>query len=136
MNVTAIVVDDQEQQITHVGGVLRYHGIPTLNDGHAWVCKQSGIAGYQDGLSGLAAIRALKPTIAILDIILPHMGGVDVMRAILAEKLPVIPIMATGTSQMRRQAMQDGARHVLVKPYDHITLGNDLERILKAEGLL
>lgn len=48
-----------------------------------------------DGMVALDAIRTLRPDIAILDINMPHMNGLDVARHVSEEKLPVDVVILT-----------------------------------------
>jgi DNA-binding NarL/FixJ family response regulator len=62
-----------------------------LND----VSGLSIVAEADDGTSALSQIRVLLPDVAVLDIDMPEQGGFEVVRAILAEKLPVKVIFLT-----------------------------------------
>lgn len=62
-----------------------------LND----VSDFSIVGEADDGISALAQIRAVSPDVAILDIDMPGQDGFEVVRAILAEKLPVRVIFMT-----------------------------------------
>src|SRR5690606_21378703 len=50
----------------------------------------------RDGEEALRVIREMQPDVALLDINLPIMNGMQVMRAITADRLPVRVIMLTG----------------------------------------
>lgn len=45
----------------------------------------------QDGEAGLELIRALAPDVALLDVRMPRMGGVEVVRQLLAQDGPPVP---------------------------------------------
>lgn len=57
-----------------------------------------------DGLEAVAEARRLRPRVILMDLQLPHLGGVEAIRAILAEQPDVGVVVLTGT---------DGDEHVL-----------------------
>ncbi len=94
------------------------------------------------GKDALAAIREKLPDVVLLDIHLPDMSGLDVLREIGENALPCacIVITAHGTINLAVEAMQAGARDFLVKPFSKdrllVTLKNvvshlSLERIVE-----
>jgi DNA-binding response OmpR family regulator len=72
--------------------------------------------GYQietarDGLAALEAIRADAPDLAILDLMMPRMGGMEVLRKIQEEGLDVTAMVVTAAGSVQRavEAMKTGA---------------------------
>jgi CheY-like chemotaxis protein/HPt (histidine-containing phosphotransfer) domain-containing protein len=64
------------------------------------------VHGFADGASALAAAREVRsPAILILDLAMPGLGGMDVMRIVGQERLPVSVIVnsALGEDLLRRQ---------------------------------
>lgn len=49
-----------------------------------------------DGVGALDAVRRLLPDVAVLDVRMPGMGGLEVARAIRGEKLPTRLVLLTG----------------------------------------
>ncbi len=71
-----------------------------------------GVVGQgASGDQALSVIRELKPDVAILDINLPLMNGIQVTRQIVVERLPVRVIMLTGYDDPEQvlHAMRAGA---------------------------
>jgi DNA-binding response OmpR family regulator len=72
-----------------------------------------------DGESGLDMIRNFRPDAVILDLMLPKISGVDVMKKIRAErdfeKLPLIVFSNTYLSNMVQEAWKAGATKCLSK---------------------
>lgn len=72
-----------------------------------------------DGESGLELIRSYRPDAVLLDLMLPKITGVDVMRQIRAEadfeKLPLIVFSNTYLSNMVQDAWKAGATKCLSK---------------------
>ena len=72
-----------------------------------------------DGALGLEAFRILKPDLVILDLMLPRIGGLEVLKAIRAQfepqSLPVLVVTNANLSTAVEQAWEAGANHVLDK---------------------
>src|SRR5687768_2564170 len=80
--------------------------------------------GYQvtprrDGRAALEALRAEAYDVALLDIIMPEMDGLEVLRHVREEPSPpeVIIITGNGTIETAITAMKLGAYDYLSKPY-------------------
>jgi DNA-binding NarL/FixJ family response regulator len=86
-----------------------------------------GTAG--DGVEALEAIRNLKPDVVSLDIRMPRMSGIEVLRVIQRDRLACTPIVLCGMADeiFRRKCIALGARYVFDK-------GTDLEKFLKVLG--
>ncbi len=79
-----------------------------------------------DGKQGLEAVEQQNPQIVFLDIEMPGMNGLEVLREIRRKEkdLTVVMITAYGTIERAVQAMKEGAYDFIPKPFeaDHITL--------------
>jgi two-component system cell cycle response regulator DivK len=75
----------------------------------------------KDGLIGVQMARHLKPDIILLDLMLPHLDGFGVMRALAedaaTQHIPVIVISAWPTADNRKRVRQAGARSFIAKPF-------------------
>jgi two-component system, LytTR family, response regulator len=85
----------------------------------------------EDGGSALTAIRELSPDLVFLDLQMPGLGGLEVIR-----KLPVnghIPmvVIVTAFDQYAIQAFEAGAIDYLLKPVSQDRLAQAVERALK-----
>jgi len=86
------------------------------------------------GRAALDAIAAAPPEVILLDLMLPDMDGLDILRRVAAQGLPcaVIVLTAHGSIDIAVAAMRGGAYDFLVKPVaaDRLltTLRNALER--------
>jgi PAS domain S-box-containing protein len=82
------------------------------------------------GRSAMDEFRRLQPSCVLLDLNLPDIDGLDLLRSILREPdpCPVIVITAYGSEQAAVEAMKSGAADYLVK--DSIT-GGDLAHVVK-----
>jgi two-component system response regulator RegX3 len=71
-----------------------------------------------NGRSGLAEFAAKRPDIILLDLMLPDISGLDVLRAVRAESdLPVIVVSAKSSEADIVTALELGADDYLTKPY-------------------
>ena len=77
-----------------------------------------------NGKDALKLARERTPDVAILDILMQGMSGVDVLRELKAldEDIEVIMLTAYETLETARQALRHGAREYLNKPFDIPTL--------------
>jgi DNA-binding NtrC family response regulator len=86
------------------------------------------------GGKALAAIRQRQPEVVLLDLQLPDMDGLEVLREARAGKCAASFVVMTAHGSVRRavEAMQAGAEDFLVKPFDQnrllTTLRNQIEK--------
>ncbi|WP_431043411.1 two-component system response regulator CseB [Streptomyces sp. P1-3] len=72
-----------------------------------------------DGLAGLARFRERTPDVAVLDVMLPHLDGVSLVRRIREEsRLPVLLISARTDPVDVVLGLEAGADDYITKPYD------------------
>ncbi len=92
------------------------------------------VAHVEDGQSALKVIRESMPQVVVLDLELPDMHGIDVLKEIRAQDYPVEVIIATGTGTVNHavETMRYGAIDFLEKPFSSdrliTTVNNTLER--------
>lgn len=69
------------------------------------------------GVEAVQKTRELKPQILLLDLIMPEMGGVEVLEALAAEQLPTRVIVLTGADDddLLARSIQGGAMGYLLK---------------------
>jgi DNA-binding response OmpR family regulator len=71
-----------------------------------------------DGEAALAAIRADAPHVVVLDLMLPRLSGLDVLKLVRLESdLPVIILSARVSEEERIAGLRLGADDYIVKPY-------------------
>ncbi|MFO7171905.1 MAG: response regulator [Bacillota bacterium] len=90
-------------------------------------------AGFQvliaaGGAEALELARSRPPDVAILDLRMPGLDGVETLRGLreLVPGLPVVLMTAVGENQRLAEAMRLGAREAVTKPFDVFRL---LERV-------
>lgn len=103
---TILVVDDDPEIVTLLSKIL-------LNEG----CS---VMDAQNGLEALRKVERGGIDLVILDLIMPEMGGIEVLKRLgdIAPKLPVIVLTGHGDLQTAREAMMLGAYEYITKPFD------------------
>ena len=93
-------------------------------------------AGYRvvealDGRSALAAIAAEAPALVVLDVMLPELDGLAVLRAVRrTDQTPVIVLSARGMTDDRIAGLEAGADDYLPKPFSPAELVLRVQRVL------
>ena len=100
-----LVVDDDVALAEMIGIVLRGEGIdPTF-------CA--------DGGEALAAFRATRPDLVLLDLMLPTLDGIQVCQQIRAESgTPIIMLTAKAETMDVVKGLESGADDYVVKPFN------------------
>ncbi len=75
------------------------------------------------GAQALAEIERLRPDLVLLDVYLPDMTGLEILRRLRAagSQVDVIVISAARDVESIRSALHGGVLHYLVKPFDRRT---------------
>src|SRR4051794_39932357 len=82
-------------------------------------------AGYRartarDGLEAVAAVAARRPDLVVLDVMLPQLDGLEVMRRIRMQEgapIGVILLTARGEQHDKIAGLRDGADDYIAKPF-------------------
>ncbi len=83
------------------------------------------------GREALAAIEQQQPDLVFLDVQMPKMSGIDVVRTVGAERMPLV-IFVTAYDQYAVQAFELAALDYLMKPFDDERFEQTLERARRA----
>ncbi len=82
------------------------------------------------GEEALRLMELLKPDIILLDIIMPEMNGLEVLRRLrVFSRLPVIAFSASQTS--RGDALRLGANDFISKPFSTEEMGQKIDALLR-----
>lgn len=84
-----------------------------------------------DGAEGISAFALYKPDIVIVDLLMPNMDGMEMMRRIKAMHVPVHFIVATSVNQVETviETVDLGVEGYIVKPIDFAELELKLMKI-------
>jgi two-component system response regulator QseB len=88
------------------------------------------------GKDGLVAARAQQYDVLVLDLMLPDMTGIDIVRELRAEKrtTPILLLTATTAVEKRVEALDAGADDYLTKPFDIGELRARLRALMRRAG--
>ncbi|HET7136982.1 MAG TPA: response regulator [Gaiellaceae bacterium] len=123
---TLVVDDDVMTASIHRSYVERVPGFEVVGEAHS-------------GAGALEQAQALRPGLLLLDIYLPDMSGLDVLRALREPGRPhvdVIAVTAAKDVSTLRTAIHGGVIHYLVKPFFFDTLRERLEGYAALHGRL
>ena len=101
-----LLVDDEEDFVTALAERLQLRGI------------EAQIA--TDGETALTLIETAPPQVVVLDVMMPGLGGADVLKRIKAKhpQIPVILLTGHGSIREGTDGLRQGAYDYLVKPID------------------
>lgn len=115
---TIIVIDDSEKDQDYLAKILQKAGHQVIS--------------ASDGLPGLALCLEEKPDIAFIDIMMPDINGIELLKRIREEMPGIKVILCTGAGDgsLVDLAMRLGAQGYIVKPYDADRIFMCLQRTL------
>ncbi|QDZ29712.1 response regulator [Noviherbaspirillum sp. UKPF54] len=116
-DVTFLIIDDNDisrSMMRHLLNANKYHVV--------------GEAGK--GQIGLALIEKLQPKIVCLDIVMPDLSGLEVLKRIKAQVPQIEVLMVTGNKDRDTvmEAIEHGACGYIVKPFNPETLLRTIEK--------
>jgi two-component system response regulator ChvI len=116
------LVDDDENIVTSVSLALESHG-------HT-------VKAYYDGASGLAALENDPPDLAILDVKMPRMDGMEVLRRLRrTSDLPVIILTSKDEEIDEILGFNLGADDYMHKPFSQRLLIERVKAVLRRAGV-
>ena len=95
----------------------------TIREIEVYTLEQTGFTarGFADGVSMLEALKTEIPELIILDIMMPELDGIEVLKRLRSESsykdIPVIMATAKGTEMDKIGGLNSGADDYLVKPF-------------------
>ena len=91
------------------------------------------------GSEGIAMARAERPNVVLLDVMMPDIDGPATLQRLQADPqtrgIPVIFLTAKAQSADRRRFARLGVGGVLIKPFDPLTLSDQITAILAEEAI-
>lgn len=115
----ALLVNDEEALLEIVADRLVSYGY--------------SVEAVRDGEACLRRLREDPPDVVLLDLLMPGIGGLDVLDQMSREGLtvPVVILSASADSQQIDDGMAAGARACVPKPFDPAHLRQTLEAVLE-----
>jgi two-component system response regulator ChvI len=116
------LVDDDENIVTSVSLALESHG--------------HEVKAYFDGASGLAALESEPPDLAILDVKMPRMDGMEVLRRLRrTSDVPVIILTSKDEEIDEILGFNLGADDYMHKPFSQRLLIERVKAVLRRAGV-
>ena len=109
----------------------------TIREIEVYTLEQTGFAarGFADGVSMLEALKDEIPELIILDIMMPELDGIEVLKRLRSELLykdiPVIMATAKGTEMDKIGGLNMGADDYLVKPFGVMEMVARVKAVLR-----
>lgn len=109
----------------------------TIRDIEVYTLTQMGMEarGFADGRTVLTALEKEVPDLIVLDIMMPELDGIAVLKAIRTnprtESIPVIMATAKGTEIDTIQGLDAGADDYLVKPFGMMEMASRIKAVLR-----
>ena len=99
-----LLVDEEEEFVTALGERLELRGFQVLT--------------ANDGAEALRLVQADPPEVVVLDVRMPGVGGLEVLKQMRSDhpKIPVILLTGLGSTREGIEGMQLGAFDYLMKP--------------------
>ena len=118
---TILVVDDNHDNVEIIRQYLEARGYP--------------VAVAFDGDEALSAFETARPTLVLLDVMMPGRDGWEVCRIMkqhpeLGRTVRIVMVTALGEWEDKREALQTGADDYVEKPFDLPRLVHTVERNL------
>lgn len=93
----------------------------TVRDALSLLLRMEGFTphGYGEALAFIDDVKVLSPACVVLDLNLPDMSGLEVLRSLASQKITAPVIMMSGQSDIALavEAMKNGALDFLEKPF-------------------
>lgn len=120
-----------------VGRVLLIEDEPNIIEAIRFILSRDGwqVDIHANGETAVDAVRARRPDVLVLDVMLPGRSGYDILVDLRADPdtkdLPVLMLTARGQKSDREMAARAGANRFMTKPFsneDVLSAVRDLAR--------
>lgn len=96
------------------------------------ILEGSGFSNFIEAVDGkevLQKIEKEKPDLVLLDLIMPEVGGMEVLKKA-GKTVKILVVSAVGQENMVEEAKSYGAVGYIVKPFDRNKVIEDVEKVL------
>jgi DNA-binding response OmpR family regulator len=119
--VKVMIIEDEPEAADLFSEMMRLSGFQVLK--------------FLHGASAMAAIASEKPSLVILDVMMPDLSGLDVLRHMRSAPesagIPVIIVSAKSMPSDIKDGLDAGAAIYLTKPVTFLELKRAVERVLQ-----
>ncbi len=109
----------------------------TIREMEIYTLEQTGFTarGFADGKAMFEALQSETPELIVLDIMLPEMDGIEILKKLRADTkhkdIPVIMATAKGTEMDKITGLNTGADDYLVKPFGMMEMVARINAVLR-----
>ncbi len=109
----------------------------SIRDIEVYALHSTGLEarGFEDGTSFWEALKKEKPQLVVLDVMLPGMDGVELLRKMKGSEelcdIPVIMATAKGAEYDKIQSLDLGADDYIVKPFGVMEMVSRVKAVLR-----
>ena len=113
---------------------------PYIVESLTFLVERAGLAATaaKDGALALQAIKNLRPAVVVLDIMLPVVNGLEVLRAVKGSPelrdIPVLVLTARGQESDRQTALALGADGFVTKPFSNQAVVEHILALARGAG--
>ena len=127
-NARILIIDDQDSNILVLEELLLMKGYFNIHK-------------VNDAREALAAMANIKPHLVLLDLMMPHLSGYDIMDKMRAEGymdgfMPVLVLTADATNEAKKMALDKGASDFITKPFNLSEVNSRITNLLRNVYLL
>lgn len=105
---------------------------------HYFEAKGFNVREAHDGIEALAEMRASRPDAVILDIQMPHLDGIGVLKAVRSDEvlreIPILALSAHALSDEVQRIKDAGADRYLAKPADPKSVLATIKQLLEGQN--
>lgn len=120
-----LVVDDMQPNIDLMSAYLQDSGFEVYS--------------AKTGTSAIVKARLLKPSLLILDLIMPEMSGFDVCKVLKSDpetnSILILVVTALDSKDSRTRAFELGADDFMIKPFDKASLLSKVKALFRVKTL-
>ncbi len=109
----------------------------SIRDIEVYALRSTGFeaAGFEDGVSFWQALQNETPELVVLDVMLPGLDGIELLRRMRASdtfsQIPVVMATAKGADYDKIQGLDLGADYYLTKPFGVMELVSCVKAVLR-----
>ena len=121
----ALIIDDNETTRVVLRAMLMHTGLQVVGEA-------------SNGNSGYELIMKLKPDVVFLDIIMPDISGIDVLKQLRTEldRMMVLMISAERNVETIKQCLSLGASGFIIKPFNEATVLKSVRSAVLRAGIM
>lgn len=116
---TVLVVDDALFMRVAISNMFKEWGYEVVGEA-------------ENGREAIELYKELKPDLVTMDVTMPIMSGIDAVKAITPEfpEAKIVMITALGQQRLIREALENGAKDFITKPFEPIHLKIVADKLL------